>query len=27
VTIVHEDINAARKLAEEVKQTIRVISK
>lgn len=26
VTIVHEDINAARKLAEEVKQTIRVIS-
>ena len=27
VTIVHEDINAARKLAEEVKQSIRVISK
>ena len=27
VTIVHEDINAARKLAEEVKKTIRVISK
>ena len=27
VTIVHEDINEARKLAEEVKQTIRVISK
>jgi 5-(carboxyamino)imidazole ribonucleotide synthase len=26
VTIVHEDINAARKLAEEVKQTIRVVS-
>ena len=26
VTIVHEDINEARKLAEEVKQTIRVIS-
>jgi len=27
VTIVHEDINEARKLAEEVKKTIRVISK
>jgi 5-(carboxyamino)imidazole ribonucleotide synthase len=26
VTIVHEDINAARKLAEEVKKTIRVIA-
>jgi hypothetical protein len=26
VTIVHEDINEARKLAEEVKQTIRVVS-
>ncbi len=26
VTIVHEDINEARKIAEEVKKTIKVIS-
>jgi 5-(carboxyamino)imidazole ribonucleotide synthase len=27
VTIVHKDVNAARKIAQEVKQTIKVISK
>jgi len=27
VTIVHEDINEARKIAENVKNTIKVISK
>ena len=27
VTIIHEDINEARKIAEDVKNTIKVISK